>query len=250
MTAPNDHNNPPPLPEILAENHAGLTKDVEALAGRANAAPKKVKNDSDLDAVGVVIKDAKDLTKRVNTIRTGEKEPHLKAGREIDSFFNALRDRLEKVASVLNERATEYQRMKLAEQRRKDEEIARKAREAEQAANEKARKAEEEGKAAVAARAETRAEIEADKAADAERRAEASNADIARQRMASGGTAGVRTTQKVRIVSIADLNLGPLGPYIDREAVQKAANAWLRVTKGAETMPGLEVYDDVQASFR
>lgn len=250
MVSPKDHNNPPPLPEILAENYAALFAEVEAIAVRATSAPKKVKNAADVEAVGVIIKDAKALAKKIEGARVLEKEPHLTANKQIDGTFKPPTDRLGNIATVLNDRATEYQRALLAEQRRKDEEIARKAREAEQAAIEKARKAEEEGRAAVASRAETRAEIEADKAADAERRAEASNADIARQRMASGGTAGVRTTQKVRITAIAELNLGPLGPYIDREAVQKAANAWLRVTKGAETMAGLEVFDDVQANFR
>lgn len=243
-------NNPPPLPEILAENYAHISKEIDDIAAKANSAPKKVKNDNDLDYVGVVVKDAKAMIKRVDQARTGEKEPHLKAGREIDGFFKAFTERLDKIAKVLTDRASEFQREKLAEERRKNEEEARKRREAEAEAIRKAEEAAAAGKTSAAAKAEVRAEIEGDRAAEAERKADASNADLLRQRTASGGVASARTMQKVRITSIAELNLGPLGPYLDREAVQKAANNWLRVTKGEEKMPGLEVYDDVQATFR
>lgn len=244
------HNNPPPLAEILAENYASVQSEIDAIAGRANAAPKKVKSDADLDAVGVIVKDAKAMAKRVDGLRTAEKEPHLKAGREVDTFFKGLSDRLAKMAAVLGERASEYQREKLAEQRRKAEEEARKAREKAEAERRKAEEAEAAGRATVAARAEARAEIADERAAAAEQALDMSNADLARQRTASGLTASARTTFKVRITNLSELNLGPLGPYFDRDAVQKAANGWLRFTKGADKLPGLEVYEDVQATFR
>lgn len=249
-TATIGHNRPPSQAEILAENYAHFAKEIEGIAERANAAPKAVRNDDDLDAVGVIVKDAKVMTKRVDNARTTEKEPHLKAGREIDSFFKAMTERLSRIATVLEDRATEYQRAKAAAARRKAEEEARKLREKEEAARRKAEEAAAAGKADVAARSEAKAEALADRIDAAEQAAQASAADLARSRGASGTVATARTVQKVRITDYAALNLGPLGPYLDREAVQKAANGWLRVTKGKESLPGLEVYDDVKASFR
>lgn len=238
------HNNPPPLKEILAANYAHFTHEIEAIAERANRAPKAVKSDDDLDAVGVIVKDARAMAKRVDTARKDEKEPYLQAGRDVDAFFKALTERLDRIASVLEDRATEYQRAKAAEARRKAEEEARKLREAEEAAA--------AGRAAIADRAEAKAETLADKAAEAERLAEARAADLARARGASGTLASAKTVTKVRIVDLAlvQSSMGPLGPYIDSEMIQKAANTWLRVTKGKGSIPGLEVYEDVRATFR
>lgn len=246
------HNNPPPLKEILAENYAHFAKEIEDIAGRANLLPKSVRSDDDLDRIGVVVKDAKAMLKRVDGARKEEKEPHLQAGRDVDAFFKALSERLDRIATVLESRATDYQRAKAAEARRKAEEEARKLREAEEAARRKAEEAAAAGRERAADKADLKAETLAEKAAEAERMAEASAADLARTRGASGTLASAKTVTKVRIVDLAAIqqSMGPLGPYIDSDAIQKAANNWLRVTKGAGRIPGLEVYDDVKATFR
>lgn len=252
MPAPRGHNNPPPLKEILAENYAHFATEIEAIAERANTAPKAVRNDDDLDAVGVIVKDAKAMLKRVDSARKDEKEPYLQAGREVDGFFKAMTDRLDRIASALEARATEYQRAKAAEARRKAEEEARKLREAEEAARRKAEEAAAAGRERTADKAEAKAETLAEKAAEAERQAAAKAADLARTRGASGTLASAKTVLKVRIADLAAVqqSMGPLGPYMDSDAIQKAANNWLRVTKGAGSIPGLEVYEDVKATFR
>lgn len=242
--------NKPPLQEVLADQYKNFAAEIEQIAERANNAPKAVKSDDDLDKVGVIVKDAKAMTKRVVQAKTTEKEPFLTGGRIVDGFFGAMKERLDRIASVLQERADDYQRQKAAEARRKAEEEARKLREQEEAARRKAEEAAAAGKAGIAGRAEVKAETAAERAANAEQRAQASAADLARVRGASGTLATAKTVQRVRIADWNSLNLNDLKPYIDREAVQKAANSWLRVTKGAEQIKGLEVFDDVKASFR
>lgn len=251
-TATIGHNEPPPLKDILAENYAHFAREIEDIAGRANNAPKAVKSDDDLDAVGVIVKDAKAMLKRVDGARKEEKEPHLQAGREVDGFFKVMAERLDRIATALEDRATEYQRAKAAEARRKAEEEARKLREKEEAERRKAEEAAAAGKDRMADRAELRAEQAAEKAAEAQRQAEAKAADLARSRGASGTLASAKTVTKVRIVDLLEVqrSMGPLGPYVDSDMIQKAANTWLRVTKGAGSIPGLEVYDDVKATFR
>lgn len=242
--------NKPPLQEVLTEQYKSFAEEIEKVAGRANEAPKRIKTDDDLDKVGVIVKDARELLKKVEAARKEEKDPYLKAGREIDAFFKKMTDRLDRISEALQERANEYQREKAAEARRKAEEEARRLREQEEAARRKAEEAAAAGKASVAGRAEVKAELAAEKAAQAEELAQASAADLARVRGASGTLATAKTAQKVRISDWQSLNLNDLKPYIDREAVQKAANAWLRVTKGKERITGLEVYEDIKAAFR
>lgn len=251
-TATIGHNNPPPLREILAENYAHMAQEIGGIAERANLLPKLVRNDDDLDRIGVVVKDAKAMLKRVDAARKEEKEPHLQAGREIDGFFKVMAERLDRIATVLEDRASEYQRQKAAEARRRAEEEARKLREKEEAERRKAEEAAAAGRGKAADRADLKAETLAERAAEAERQAEARAADLARTRGASGTLASAKTTMKVRIADLAAIqqSMGPLGPYIDSDAIQKAANSWLRVTKGAGKIPGLEVYEDVRATFR
>ncbi|CAN0529718.1 unnamed protein product, partial [Scytosiphon promiscuus] len=170
------------------------------------------------------------MLKRIEARRAEEKEPHLKAGREIDAFFKGMAGRVDRISKVLSERLNEYVRTKAAEEKRKAEDAARKAREAEEAARRKAEEAAAAGKDVAAARSEMKAEIAADKAEEAERRAEASTADLARTRGASGSVVSARTTRKIRITDLGEVQrtLGPLGPYIASDAIQKAANTWLK----------------------
>lgn len=246
------HNAPPPLKEILAENYAHFAKEIEGIAERANTAPKAIKSDDDLDAVGVIIKDAKAMVKRVEDARKKEKDPFFQAGKDVDAFFKLMWERLDRIDKTLGGRADDYQKQKAAEAQRKAEEEARKLREKEEAERRKAEEAAAAGKAGVADRAEVKADLMADKAAEAERAAQASAADLVRTRGASGTLASAKTVTKVRIVDLALIqqSMGPLGPYMDSDAIQKAANTWLRVTKGVGSIPGLEVYDDVKATFR
>jgi len=238
--------------ETLAERFKPFAEEIERIAVEANKTPKTVKADDDLDPIGVVVKDAKAMLKRAKAAKATEKEPFLTGGKTVDAFFAVMADRLDLIIASLEDRATIYQRAKAAEERRKAEDAARKAREAEEAARLKADKAAEEGRTATAARAEAKAGTAADRAAEADRRAEASAADLSRSRGASGTLASAKTLKKVRIVDLAAVtkSCGPLGPYITSEMIQKAANTWLRRTNGLETIAGLEVFDDVKATFR
>lgn len=249
------HNNPPPdqpktLKERLAEAYAPRIAEVEAIAARANNAPKKVKNDDDVDAVGVIVKDARALFKTVDGERKAEKEPFDQAAKDVQAFFATHLDRLTNVMKGLTDRATLYQQEKAAEERRAREEQARKQREREAEERRKAEEAEAAGKAAAAAKAADNADLAARRAAEAERKADVSDTDLVRTRGASGTLATSTSKKDVRIVDFAKVDLERLRPYLDREHVLKAARAWLRVTKGTETIPGLEVFDDVKATFR
>lgn len=249
-TATIGHNAPPPLKEILAENYAHLQREVEELAKRAYLAPKTVKTDEELDAIGVLVKDARAVAKRVDTARKAEKEPHLQAGRDVDGFFKAIEERLNSMATRLGDRATEYQRAKAAEARRKAEEEARKLREKEEAERRKAEEAAAKGRERTADKAEFKADTLADKAAEAERQAESTAADLTRTRGASGTLATAKTETKIKIVDLKAVDLEAIRPYLHSDVIQKAANAWLKFNPGQPAPSGFEVYEDVKAVFR
>lgn len=248
--APIGHNAPPPLRDILAENHASLLREVEALADRANAAPRQINDDADFDTVGTLAKDAGALVRRVDGFRKTEKEPYLQAGREVDGFFGAMTDRLDRIKAAFQKIADDHMRAKAAEERRRREEEARKAREEEERQREIARRAEEANRAKTAEKHDAKADALAEKAAIAEASAQASAADLTRTRTASGTLATARTEWAFEITDVDAIPLDKLRPYLPRAEIEKAIRAYVRFHKDAAPLAGVRIFEDVRASFR
>lgn len=242
------HNVPPPLRQVLAENYASLAADVDAIAVRANDAPRAVTSDDDLGRVGDLVKDVRLVAKRVDAARVAEKEPHLTAGREIDAFFKGMAERLDRIGKTLESRATEYQRAKAAEERRRREEEARKAREEEERQREIAARAAEANRSASAAKAEHKAEVAGERAREAEAAAQAKAADLTRTRSETGTVATARTEWAFELIDATAIPLEPLRPYIPRADLEKAIRSFVRM--GGRELAGVRIYEDVRASFR
>ena len=239
--------NKPPLSEVLADTNAGLIREVEEMADKANAAPRQVKTEDDLVKVGDVVTSARALAKRLDKAREAEKEPFLTGGREVDAFFRAHANRLDRIASVLTEAANEYQRAKLAAERQKAAEEARKLREAEE---KKRQEAEEAKREATAERKHDEADEIAAKAAQAESAARASARDLETIRTDSGLAAGAKAEWTFEIEDYEAVDLNKLRPYFKREEIEKAIRSMLKVHKGAMKLPGVRVFEDVKANFR
>ena len=58
-----------------------------------------------------------ELFRKIGEARKTEKEPHLTAGREIDAFFKALGDRVDRIKDTFTEAASAFHRAKAAEER-------------------------------------------------------------------------------------------------------------------------------------
>ncbi|MBB4017341.1 flagellar biosynthesis GTPase FlhF [Chelatococcus caeni] len=241
-------NNPPDLRERLAEDHAQLRHEIEKIASRANGAPKEVKSDDDLVAVGEIIKDARELTKRVDRARVAEKEPFLQGGRDVDAFFKVFIERLDNIAKKLGDRATVYQREKAAEARRKAEEEARKLAEEAERQRQIAEREAERNRPTASAKHEDKAEDLAERAAQAEAAAAAKAADLTRVRSDTGTVASARAEWKGEIVSMDAIDLNALRPYLKRDHVQMALNTFVRM--GGRKLAGAKIFEDVKASFR
>jgi hypothetical protein len=246
------HNNPPALSlrERLLESSTELLRDVDQAAAAATRLPTKVSSDDDLGACGDAVRDARAVLKRVKQAKTSEKEPFLQGGREVDAFFAVPTERLDRVIATLEERCSEYQRAKAAEARRLAEEEARRARDKADAERRRAREAAAGGRVAVAARAEDRAQAADERAERAERDAAARAADLTRSRSASGTLATARQTWRGEIINLANVDLEKLRPFIKREAIEAALNAFVRINKGAVEVAGCRIFEDIRAAFR
>lgn len=163
--APIGHNRAPessPLQERLEEAYAKAVAEVEALADRAERLPAVINTDAQQGEIGNFAKEVSRSRKNIEARRVGEKEPFLRAEREVDGFFVPYRDWLDRIAEDMGKRGKEYMDRKAAEERRKrDDEEARRREEARLAQEEAARKIKE------AAEAQRRAD-EAARAARAE----------------------------------------------------------------------------------
>jgi len=250
MTATIGHNNPPPLKDIFAESYAELLGAIEPLAEQANAAPKEIESDADLLLVGQIVVDASKLGKQLEAARKKEKQPFDDAGKEVQAFFNPLKERIERIASTLEARATAYQRKVADEARRRAEEEARMAREEADRQREIARKAEEANRAKTAAKHEDRAEEAEQRAFEAETAAQASAADLTRVRGTSGTLATSRTEWAFEVEDYNKIPLETLRPYLARTDVEKAIRSFVRVNKNLSPLAGVRIFEDVRAKFR
>lgn len=244
--APGIGHNAPPIEELLADTQKDLLARVEPLAERANDLPKKIASEDDLAKVTPVVVDAKALAKDIEGARSAEKKPYLDGGRAVDAFFKPHKDRLDRIVGVFERLASDFQREKIAEERRRAEEAERKA----DAEAERLRK-----EAEAAKKPETR-QRKLDKAAEAENEADRAAAAAGRSGnelgkvTTAGGTARAQTFWNYAIDNYGGVDLNSIRDFIDREAVEKAIRAKIKIQKGNTEIPGVRVFEDVKASIR
>lgn len=244
------HNNPPSHLELLAEKYRHHAADVEGLAAVANNAPRAIKSDADLEAVSSLVKDARSLVKKIDASRVAEKEPHLTAGREVDTFFATMAERVIRISKVFQQIADDHARAKAEEARRKA------AAEAEAARAEAARQADLARRAQEANRLETAEKYDAfssastAKAERAEEVLSASAADLTRQRLSSGTLASAKGEWTFEITDYEAIPLDKLRPYLKRDAIDAAIRQFVRMNKDKADLPGVRIFEDVKAVIR
>lgn len=259
--APEDVN---PLLERLKEDNAELSDKAADLEMERLLLPSKVEDEETAQKFAALIGKFKGLSRDAEKGREIAKEPFLRNGRTVDSFFKEVRDPLEASAKDMNDQLNVYTRAKAARERAEREAKEREEREkadaARRAEEEARRKAEEATRAAAeeaarirsAADAEERAEaeqamrIKEQEAADARKAAEAAaTAAASSDRKAAtagkaatgsigklsrvageGASASAQTFWAHEIIDRAALisELGPLGPHIAPDAVDAAVS--------------------------
>jgi hypothetical protein len=265
----------------IAEEYREIGTTLDRLLDEARTMPAVVESDQQALLLGALIKRMRDVDARIESVRGLEKEPYLRGGNAVDSFFNAWRDKIGRrnkndrsakpgATDVLQARINDYQNRKIAEEnarreaeareterlaREAREKAAREAREAEELrlAYERTRKAEFKPARNEAAEAQERAAALAQQ--DAARAAElaeearlaslARPADIARVRGNDDSGAGVTLTvakeNYALLVDRAKIDLELLRPYFTDVEIEKALRGWAKATSYRIAMPGAEI---------
>ena len=255
----------------LALEHDVLEQSVKDALEEARALPEQCASEEDQSRFAEVIKRLRDLSGRIEKVRVGEKEPHLRRGTAVDAFFGSMMGRLFRknkgdkagAADVLQARLDDYLQRKIAEERRIRQEEERLAREAERAAREeaerleaqareaeakaaRARKAENEEKnraAAEAAEAEAKRlrdeqELARQRVQEASAASAAKGSDLVRTRTDSGHMVTSRQEPYVEIVDSMELDAAALWPFVREDAKLAALKSWAKTVQYKRQMPG------------
>ncbi|HEY6029955.1 MAG TPA: hypothetical protein VIU44_05305 [Gaiellaceae bacterium] len=267
----------------LEMEHAALSQSLTAALKEARGLPATCDDEEQLSQYAEVIKRLRDLNGRIEKVRVGEKEPHLRRGTAVDSYFGTMLAKLFRknkndkagAADVLQARVNDYQQRKEAEERRRREEADRAARaEARRLADEaaeKARIAQEEAEraararkpenkeaaqdAADAAAAEARrlddeAELARQKAQETAADAVAKPADLVRTRTDSGHTVTAKQVPYIEIVDEMKLDAVALWPFVKSDAKLAALRDLAKARQYKLKMDGAIVEMRSQAVIR
>lgn len=273
--APMGHNEAPDHAKLvtdrLTDEYGEIEKSVVAALDAARALPATCDSEEHQSEFAAVIKRLRDLNSRIEALRVAEKEPFLRGGNAVDSFFGRMASRLFRqkktdkagAADVLQARVDDYVQRKIAEERRKREEEERKAREAQRLAQaeaerlereaaeaaakaERARKAENEAKnkavseaaAAEAKRLRDEEELARQKAQEASAAATAKSADLVRTQTESGHMVTAKQVPFVEIVDEMELDPKILWAFVKSDAKLDALKAWAKTTQYKKPMAG------------
>lgn len=261
QTPPASGHNDPPLPERLAIKHEALVAAVRDLDTEAKKMPASISDDDGSALVSDFIKKSNGYLKRIKALRVDEKEPFLKAGREVDGFFQQHAAAVEAINARLNKTLTAYltkkaddermERLRIAAERAAEE---KRQRDLAEAAIQEARDAEQAGlraeqidavaDASAAMRGAQRASVDTIRA---DRAAAAAPAELARTR----GTQSLATLSRsweFEILDPAEIDMEILRPFISRPALEAAVRAF--VVAGNRELSGVQIYEATKANVR
>lgn len=258
----------------LTSDYAELMNSVASTLAALRGLPKTIDDEPTLEAYSKVIRDGRDLRKRLDAYHDAEKQPYLRSGQGVDQFFFGLEEKLARRKprdpagglDVADARVDDFMQRKLAAERAERERIAaeeRRKADAIRKAEDDARRAAEEA-AAKAARARNvdniaahQAEAERQKkiaddaraaeilatqqAEDAHLDTKASAADMTRTRLDTGAVATMAQVPFVQIDDVTKLDKELLWPFLKEEHVLMALKAWAKTKSHKTPMAGATI---------
>jgi hypothetical protein len=245
-------NNPPdPIAELrerLEDSNRPLLERAAELQAAAARMPE-IDGDEAAGKVGDFIKLLSAAIKISEAARTEAKEPHLAAGRAVDTFFKArVSDPLDAIKRAVERKLTTYLQAKEAERRRQAEAEARRLREEAEARAREAQAAEAERRSHAAQAAMDQAVAKEQEAQIAEKAAAAKPAEFSRTRGEVGSVASLREVWKGELEDRAAINLEALRPYLPADALQTAINGFVRA--GGRELKGARIFLHTTATVR
>lgn len=242
--------NKPPLDEVLKDQFKADLAEVDKIAEAANALKKSIEEDDDLVPYTQVVKNTRALLKSIDEKRKKETEVYRKAEKDTNAFFKPFTDRLERIKSVLEDRATAYQNDKEERERRRLADVAEAERKEQE---ERQRQADEAAAAGRHVEAEVLKQEADNKAARAEGAKQAatsgSAADLTRSRNEAGT---VTSTGKwtYQIEDVTKIPLAQLRNFLDLSAIEKALAAYAKANQDKKPLAGVRFFKSSKASFR
>lgn len=240
------------LNEMLLEKAQPLLRRRDDLIAAANRVPPTIKDDETAGRFADYIKSITACMKSLESMRTGEKEPFLQAGRTVDGFFKKLTDPLAAAKKHVESILTTWQRQKAEEERLRRMEAERLAREEAERAARAAAEAEAKIKteadlsaAVVAEQAAVQARADAEKA---KREAEAKAAELNRARGDYGALASLRTFWDFADLDRASLDLEALRNHIPWEGLEKAVRSFVKA--GGRELRGVRIFENTTSVVR
>lgn len=260
--------------DYLHREYQQIVDDIAKMLDEARSLPQQIDNDEDLGLWAKMVKRFRDTTGKLKAFHTAEKEPHLRAGQAVDSFFFSLidkcarRDRKNKpgAADIGQAKIDDYQQRKLAEEQarrrreaeeqaarerklREEREAAERAAEEARLAAERARKPETiEAKTGIADHAKVAADnaaiehqLAAEKAQEAYVETLAKPADVVRTRIDEGPLVTMKQEGYAEIIDADALDKSILWPFISLDAKEKALRAWAKNTGHTQQMAGASI---------
>jgi len=206
----------------LSKDYAELGNSVAGVLARLRDLPKTIEDEATLDRYAVLIREGRDLTKRIEGYHDMEKQPFLRRGQGVDNFFFGLWGKVARRPGrkhdaaggidIADARVDDYMQRKLAAERAERERVAAEERRkaeaaaaAERAERERAeierRKAAEAAERAERARKEANAEVQ--RKAEEEARAAAEEADRAAEKHAAAAAYAEQQAEDARIDAAA-----------------------------------------------
>lgn len=246
-------NNPPdPIAELAArleQSNAPLLKRKEDLAAAAGRMPE-ISDDETAGKASDFIKLISAALKTSEAARTEAKEPHLAAGRTVDTFFkNRVSDPLTTLKRDVESKLTTYLQRKEAERRRAADEEARRIREKAAAEARAAQQAATQGDVRAAATALDAAATMSQQAQSVAAKAQAATpAELSRTRGEVGSVASLRQTWVGEVEDRETLDLEALRPYLAMDALRTAVGGFVRA--GGRELKGARIYQQTTAAVR
>lgn len=258
----------------LSRDYQQLTDSVADVLARMAQLPKVVEDEETLNKYANLIKEARDLNKRLDVYHDAEKAPYLRGGQGCDQFFFGQSDKLARRKNgnpaggidIAEARVDDFMQRKLASERA---ERARIAAEEQRKADEERRRiaaaaaaaAEAAAKAARARNAEIIAEhqrvaaeqariaeegraaalLAQQQAEDAAIDTKASAADMTRTRLEGGAVATMAQVPFVQIDDVTLLSKELLWPFLKEEHILMALKAWAKTKSHKTPMPGATI---------
>jgi hypothetical protein len=258
----------------LSKDYAELMNSVATTLASLRSLPKTIDDEAVLDQYATVIRDARDLNKRLDSYHDSEKTPYLRAGQGVDQFFFGQMEKLARRKKtdpaggldIADARVDDYMQRKLAaeraerarieaEERAKADAIRKQQEEAARAAAEAvakaararnaetiaAHKAEAERQAAIAEEARQRQALADQQAEDARIDTIAKPADMTRTRLDSGAMATMGEVPVVQIDDVTALDKAVLWPFLKDEHILMALKAWAKTKSHKTPMAGATI---------